>query len=120
MDWALIDSADTFGPNISPPSTFGVGNLFREPQVPPLYELKAHSKVRNMGLVELGDWVFKRGRTSASSGTINMMKRPVQWPAGKRTLEIEILSADGPFVSPRDSGAIVTDLQGEIVGLIFA
>ena len=33
---------------------------------------------------------------------------------------MEILPEDGPFVSPGDSGAIITNVQGELLGLIFA
>jgi hypothetical protein len=120
LDWALIESPDTFSANKPPPLSAFIGSIFTRPSSPVLYSQNADSKVRNFGQVKLGEWVAKRGRTSLTSGMINNMKRDVQWVSGRMTTEVEILSEDGPFVQPGDSGSFVTNVHGELLGLIFA
>ncbi len=120
LDWALIESPRTFSPNKPAPKSALIQTAF---ELPPtlLYRLNSDSKVRSFGQVKLGDWVIKRGRTTYyTSGQINKMYREVQWPSGYKTMEIEIKSEAGEFASPGDSGAIVTNTQGELVGLLFA
>lgn len=76
-----------------------------------------------MGRVkEEGDWVTKVGRTTRlTSGHINRMRRKVYWKEhDKTTFEMEIMSSEGHFAQAGDSGSMVLNARGELVGLVFA
>lgn len=119
LDWALIESPDTFSPNRPPSASTFESSPFRVPS-DTYYSQNADSKVRVFGRAKKGDWVTKRGRTTkVTSGTVNRMYRRVQWPSGQTTVEIELMSPWGDIVAPGDSGSIVTNAQGELVGMIF-
>ncbi|EFQ99454.1 hypothetical protein MGYG_02465 [Nannizzia gypsea CBS 118893] len=75
----------------------------------------------SFGDVKLGDWVSKNGRSSDTTyGRINHLHREVMWPSGERTFEVEVLSLDGEFSRPGDSGSMVVNSKGEFVGLAMA
>ncbi|EEQ31332.1 hypothetical protein McanMca71_004557 [Microsporum canis] len=118
VDWALILSPGTFVANKPPPvSTFGPFSL------PPCgsYFADGESRVKSFGQVKCGDWVAKFGRTSeTTSGVINRLYREVRWPSGMRSFEMEVLSPDGDFSRPGDSGSMVINSKGEFVGLVLA
>ena len=119
MDWALIESPNTFSPNKPPPRS-----AFTSPgQLPPQpfqYFLNADSKVRNFAQVRAKEWVTKMGRTTnMTSAVVSKLSRSVQWVSGKITDEIEIVPEDYHFVRPGDSGSIVLNAHGELIGLLF-
>jgi hypothetical protein len=64
--------------------------------------------------------VTKKGRKALTAGTVNHMKREVQWEPGETSREVEIMSRDTLFGAPGDTGSIVTNAQGEMAGLLFA
>jgi hypothetical protein len=119
LDWALIESPDTFSPNKPPPRLAFESSPFEMPSDMD-YSQNADSKVGNFGRAKKGDWVAKRGRTTAvTSAIVNRMDRTVQWASGKTTVEIELMSPWGDIVAGGDSGSIVTNSQGELVGMII-
>ncbi|EGD87452.1 hypothetical protein H112_05996 [Trichophyton rubrum D6] len=119
MDWALITSPSTFRPNKLPPSpskqdTFSLSLCGA-------FAMNPDSWVMSFGDVELGDWVSKYGRTSGTTyGKINHLRREVRWPSGERTYEMEVISPNGEFSRPGDSGSMVVNSRGEFVGLVLA
>jgi hypothetical protein len=119
LDWALIETPGTFSPN-RPPARSELTNLAPPPPPPFEYTLNADSKVRNFGQIRVGDWLAKRGRTSGvTSGKVNKMDREVKWESGQVTQEIEVFPNLGDFVLPGDSGSMVLNRHGELVGLLF-
>jgi S1-C subfamily serine protease len=64
--------------------------------------------------------VAKKGRKALTAGTVNHVKREAQWEPGETSREVEIMSRDAPFAAPGDTDSIVTNAQGEMVGLLFA
>ncbi|EFQ99420.1 hypothetical protein MGYG_02430 [Nannizzia gypsea CBS 118893] len=119
LDWALISSPKTFTANKPTP-----GDAIQPPFELPYneaYTQNADSKVTQFAQPRLGDWVTKRGRsTGYTTGEVNHMHREVQWPSGETTFEIEILSYTANFSAPGDSGSFVTNVRGELVGMMFA
>lgn len=118
-DWALIESSSTFSANKPPP-----GEAIRAPFNLPenfLYSQNSDSRVREFGEAKLGDWVTKTGRsTGCTSGKINKMERviPGLGPPGIPTKQAEIISHEGDFAGPGDSGSMETGQRGEFLGLV--
>ncbi|KAK2759782.1 hypothetical protein FQN54_002516 [Arachnomyces sp. PD_36] len=115
LDWALVQSPSTFTFNKAPSyTTFGTFKL------PHGEDYIIPSKVRSFAHAKLDDWVTKRGRTTnTTSGTVNCMHREVLWSKDNITTEVEIYSPHGNFAEPGDSGSLVFNSRGEIVGMIF-
>ncbi|KAK2849621.1 hypothetical protein FQN49_005576 [Arthroderma sp. PD_2] len=118
VNWALIESPTTFTANKPPPrSAF---DRFSLPHGS-AYFVNSDTKVRAFGQAKFGDWVAKFGRTSkTTSGEVNKLDREVIWPTGSNSYEMEIISYDGYFSEPGDTGSAVTNSKGEFVGLLFA
>ena len=121
LDWALIESPSTFSPNKPPPRSSFLPRTERLPEVG-FYNPNSDSKALQLGRVKEEDWVTKRGRTSdVTSGKVNKMRREVEWMEHKKiTFEMEIMPLTEDFAAPGDSGSIVTNAKGELVGLMFA
>ncbi|DAA74440.1 TPA_exp: Uncharacterized protein A8136_3407 [Trichophyton benhamiae CBS 112371] len=119
LDWALVSSPKTFTANKPTP-----GDAIQPPFELPYneaYTQNADSKVKQLAQLRLGGWVTKRGRsTGYTTGEVNHMHREVQWPSGETTFEIEILSYTANFAAPGDSGSFVTNVRGELVGMVSA
>lgn len=121
VEWAIIESPKTFQANKPPPrSAFGQSS-FTLPMDQD-YCQDEDSKVRAISSFKVGDWVTKCGRTTAvTSGHVNGMCRDINWlRLGFTSSEWEIISQDGEFADQGDSGSIVTNARGELIGLLFA
>ncbi|KAK2811526.1 hypothetical protein FQN50_002149 [Emmonsiellopsis sp. PD_5] len=121
LDWALIETPDTFTANKPPPRSLLVGSRIPLPHAP-TYQQNEDSKVRQFAGFKPGDWVTKIGRTSGpTAGEVNKIKRNINWPnLGTTSDEWEIISHRGDFTEPGDSGSIITNARGEMIGLLFA
>ena len=68
--------------------------------------------------------MVKKGRTTTyTSGNINRMRRRINWQhllPPRISHEMEIMSHDGNFSEPGDSGSLVINSHGEMVGMLFA
>ena len=120
MDWALVESPDTFTTNKPPPAdSFPSAAQQHYPQK---YRASVDSKVRQFGRMALGDWVAKRGRSSNdTSGIVNRMRRLVHWDNHHDLIseEVEVFGLMRDFADHGDSGAFVTNVRGELVGLLI-
>lgn len=124
MNWALIETPGTHTKNKPP-----LKNMFlRDAELPsPLewdvgYHMTADSVVRQIGAVEKGSWVAKTGRTSrVTSGFVNRMDRVVNWAqyGGFHSEEIEVIGPGRDFAAGGDSGSMVTNSSGELVGILI-
>jgi hypothetical protein len=68
------------------------------------------------------DWLVKFGRSSrCTTGLINSMNRIVQWLShpGLETEEIEIMGLTSDFAALGDSGSMITNTKGELVGMLI-
>jgi hypothetical protein len=118
-DWALVESPSTFSAN-KPPLREAIRAPFKLPQNS-LYSQNSDSEVREFGQAKPGDWVTKIGRsTGCTSGKINKMDRVTRGPQGTLTKQVEIISHEGGFAGPGDSGAMVTGRRGELLGLVVS
>ena len=120
MDWALFESAETFKINKpTPESAFTSAEALPWPRK---YKISSDSKIRQFGSLAEGDWVAKQGRTSGyTSGTVNRMRRRVTWANYSDFVseEIEVLGLTTDFADHGDSGSFVTNIRGELVGLVI-
>ncbi|OAL72647.1 hypothetical protein A7D00_3649 [Trichophyton violaceum] len=116
VDWALIESPETFSKN-KPPS-IRQGN-FMSPPAGHRYAPHPGTKVRQFDNVHEDDWVVKLGRSTLTSGIINGMKR-VEWYPNSVTEEIEVMSHYADIAVDGDSGAFVVNEHGHLVGLLIA
>lgn len=123
MDWGLIESPTTYSKNKPPPASI----FQRDEQFPDglreRYTMTNDSEVRNIGRPLPGSWVTKRGRTSGStSGIINHMTRLTKWHqhGGLVSEDIEVIGLCMDFAEGGDSGSMVLNQYGELVGLLFA
>ncbi|KAK2788542.1 hypothetical protein FQN52_006655 [Onygenales sp. PD_12] len=122
LDWALIETPDTFTANKPPPRSLLVGSRIPLPHEP-TYQQNEDSKVRQFGAFKKGDWVVKIGRTSGpTAGEINRIQRDINWAhLGTTSSEWEIIPHhNGDFAEPGDSGSIIMNARGEMIGLLFA
>ncbi|PGH00906.1 hypothetical protein AJ79_08061 [Helicocarpus griseus UAMH5409] len=122
LDWALIESPNTFGPNKSPPRSAFV--YPKEHRLPSEIHYSPHEdfKIREIASFTMGDVVVKRGRsTGATWGRVNRLQRNINWDElGIQSDEWEIVADRFEFASPGDSGSIVTNVRLELIGLVFA
>lgn len=116
LDWALIESPETFSSN-RPPSTRQ--GSFALPTAGPLYRPHPDAKITQFGIPKEDDWVVRVGRTTIASASISSMEK-VEWPSGVFTQEIELLSEDDDVADEGDSGSFVVDREGNLVGMILA
>lgn len=114
MDWAFFSAAATFQPNRVPPYKI----LF---QAPPLFPRDENFVVTKFGKLAKDDWVAKVGRGSMlTTGQVNLMERYVNWTEhGIESWEVEVIGSIGPFAVPGDSGSMVFNGKGELVGLLI-
>ncbi|KAK2816788.1 hypothetical protein FQN49_007982 [Arthroderma sp. PD_2] len=119
LDWALIETIETFSHNKPPSPSLGGNAEFMLPETGPEYNPHPDAKIRHFGSAKEGDWVVKIGRTTLTSGVINAMKT-VTWAPGNTSEEIEIVSEHADFAAGGDSGSFVINAHGELVGLLFA
>jgi hypothetical protein len=119
MDWALIESPNTFSPNRPPPWSALYHSIFRQ-SLDISYCQNEDSEIKRFGEVKPGEWVAKMGRNDSTAGTVNPIEREVQWAPGVTSRESEIISDYGPIAASGDAGSITTNAQGELVGLLFA
>lgn len=120
VDWALIETPETFTPNKPPPSS----NLqpYQDPH-DSIYSISPDFKARVFGHPKVGDWVVKQGRTRPiTSGYVNGMRRNIYWHhLDIASDEWEVLSSpNGRFAAPGDSGSWVFNRHGEVLGVLFA
>jgi hypothetical protein len=119
MDWALVHCQEpsTVGKNFPPPGPFNARQLGNR-QVP--YTVRPGEIVQKSGSLIDGMWVTKKGRTSGvTTGEVHAMRSIIDWENGMRTREIVILGFGDDFVEPGDSGAMVTNLNKEWVGMVI-
>jgi hypothetical protein len=120
MDWALIETPNTFAVNKLPPAK--AFPSAEEQPWPQKYRIGSDSKLRHLGRITLGEWVAKKGRTTNyTSGTVNRMRRGVHWDAhsGLISEEVEVFGLTKNFAGPGDAGSFVTNVRGELVGLLI-
>ncbi|KAK2806786.1 hypothetical protein FQN50_005648 [Emmonsiellopsis sp. PD_5] len=124
LDWALVESPETFAPN-KPPTTDDMSSPHKQlarPDKKVYWKPNADFRAREIGSIRKDDWVGFRGRsTPIGSGEANKIKPRVFWPeANKFSDEWEIFPVgvgSSEFNSPGDSGAMVFNSEGQIVGL---
>ena len=122
VDWALFQANNTFRRNRpSPRSAFKLA-IALPGQSELGYKIDENSTIEHTATAEKDTWVAKCGRTSGhTSGTINSMTRRVAWhnQEGLVTDEIEIFGIVDDFCRKGDSGSLVTDAQGNLVGMVI-
>ncbi|EGE07991.1 hypothetical protein TEQG_06978 [Trichophyton equinum CBS 127.97] len=116
LNWALIESPETFSSN-RPPSTRQ--GSFALPTSGPLYRPHPDAKITQFAIPKEDNWVVRTGRTTIASASISSMKK-VEWPSGFFTQEIELVSEDDDVADEGDSGSFVVNREGNLVGMIFA
>ncbi|OAL69925.1 hypothetical protein A7D00_5964 [Trichophyton violaceum] len=115
LDWALIESPETFSSNRFPSAH---QDSFALPTAGAPY--RPHdAKITQFGIPKEDDWVVRIGRNTIASASISSMKK-VEWLSGVFTQEIELLSEDDDVADERDSGSFVVDREGNLVGMILA
>ena len=117
LDWALVrNSADHFS-RIRPVPRKSLP-LFERPDGCFLNE---DSSIRTFERIKKGDWVAKKGRTTNwTVGEVNRMRRVWDWPeTGRITQEVEVFPGGEDFARPGDSGSVVHNKAGELVGMLF-
>lgn len=122
MDWALFETPSTHTRNKPPPNS-----AFLKPQDFPggnelLYTQNEDSYVRNIGVIKANSWVSKTGRTSrVTSGTVSTLTRAVHWEQHGEFYsdEIEVMGLTNDFADGGDSGSMVMNASGELVGLLI-
>lgn len=76
-----------------------------------------------MGMIRDKSWVIKTGRMSAvTSGTVNTLREVVHWEQyGELCSEkIKVMGMRRSFAEGGDSGSMVINASGELVGLLTA
>lgn len=116
VDWALIESPETFSKNNTP--SIRQGN-FMSPPAGHRYAPHPDTKIRQFDYIHEGDWVVKLGRSTLTSGIINGMKRVERCP-NFVTEEIEVMSHYVDVAVDGDSGAFVVNEHGHLVGMLYA
>ncbi|MCJ1481090.1 hypothetical protein MMC06_001246 [Schaereria dolodes] len=124
LDWALVEIKPL---NWRPTQPIPASTLpMREfPHKHNKYHLSEASSLQHFGRAQPGDWAAKKGRTSGwTTGAVNGKDRICNWnwnwPDGKgETSEMEIMGAVEAFAEPGDSGSLVHNKEGELVGLLF-
>ncbi|OJD17328.1 hypothetical protein AJ78_02566 [Emergomyces pasteurianus Ep9510] len=122
VDWALVDASETFTAN-RPPSRSNFSPNHKKPNPVALWGPNEDFQAREFGNLREGDWVAFRGRGSGVvSGEVNPIRSRIFWPVPNLTSdEWEVLPlGDGSFTLPGDSGSMVFNSKGQIVGLNMA
>ncbi|OAX82088.1 hypothetical protein ACJ72_03563 [Emergomyces africanus] len=122
VDWALVDASETFTAN-RPPSRSNFSPNHKKPNPVALWGPNEDFQAREFGNLREGDWVAFRGRGSGVvSGEVNTIRSRIFWPVPNLTSdEWEVLPlGDGSFTLPGDSGSMVFNSKGQIVGLNMA
>ncbi|KAF3480754.1 uncharacterized protein GIQ15_06101 [Arthroderma uncinatum] len=121
LDWALIESPSTFSLNKPPRSPLRNSPGFMLPGNGLRYNPHPDANIRSFGYPVPNNWVAKEGRTTTTSGIINRMSAIVHWDnSGNPSEETEVISSTADFAADGDSGAFVVNVDGELVGLLFA
>ncbi|EFR03562.1 hypothetical protein MGYG_06558 [Nannizzia gypsea CBS 118893] len=116
VDWALIESPETYSNNRPPQISQG---RFRMPPNPHVYNPRPDAKIRQFDYWKKDEWVVKLGRSTLTSGVVNGMKR-VEWGPGYVTEETELMSDYTDMAIDGDSGSFVVNKQGHLLGMLFA
>ena len=119
MDWALVRCHDpsTIGKNRPSHGRFTSRQLGNRPV---LYEVEPDEIVQKSNSLIDGMWVTKSGRTTGvTTGEVHAMRAIINWQNGMTTREIVVLGLAGDFVDCGDSGAMVTNLNKEWVGMVI-
>ncbi|KAL9122099.1 MAG: hypothetical protein Q9187_001344 [Circinaria calcarea] len=128
LDWALVQTTQEFFSRNLPPSKDSVS-----PERNPgnnQYHLTELDFADRFGDIVPDDWVIKRGRTTeVTCGKFNGAPIKVQWTNdGDETWEWAVVStlkrrggSEEPdvFAGQGDSGAMVFNREGELVGMVF-
>lgn len=122
MDWALFETPATHTRNKPPPKSAFLTNLDFPGGIKQMYTPNEDSYVRNMGVIKADSWVSKTGKTSGvTSGTVNTLTRAVHWEQHGEFYsdEIEVMGLTNDFAMGGDSGSMVMNASGELVGLLI-
>lgn len=126
MNWALIETPETFRKNNPPPlSAFDQRPMVELPTASGMdfhYQLTKDSIVRHTDVVKKGTWVTKQGKmTLVTAGVVNRMKRVIHWKEHEDfiTEEMEVMGLSKDFCDGGDSGAMVTNSYGELIGMVI-
>lgn len=121
LDWALIYSPDPHSKNKpSPKSAFHRDEDFPRGE-PSFYNVTEDSISRQIDTLSINDWVGKQGRTTnCTSGVVNSLDRIISWSQYGNSIstEIEVFGLSDDFAAGGDSGALVTNAKGNIVGMV--
>ncbi|MCJ1242207.1 hypothetical protein MMC14_010214 [Varicellaria rhodocarpa] len=129
LDWAHV--CYTSGGNVPLSHTIPSKEISSLGQFPEnyTYSKTKDSLIRQMSRAKLSDWVAKKGRTSDwTTGFVNRMDRiwkcdDPEGPIWLGTKEAEVMwcgSDATPFANRRDSGSLVHNKEGELVGILLA
>ena len=121
MDWALILTYSTMTKNVLPPNK-ALKTRSAYPMNDPLaYRVSEGEVVHGVGKMAVNDWLIKNGRTSGvTTGFVNRMGREVNWGTVEMTsCEAEVIGQANNFANYRDSGSMVTNQHGNMVGLLI-
>ena len=117
LDWALVVTPSTFTRNRPPPSTAFDNDA---PWGKCLtYKTDEDDFITGFGTMKMGDWVFKAGRSSITSGQINRIRRRVYWDDQDDSYETEVIGFARDFAFGGDSGSMVINENMELVGILF-
>ena len=119
LDWSVVESPGTFRKN-KPPHSLQV----YASDMPRFmtYAINEDFTVRAFSRLSKGDYVWKKGRASGvTTGMANRLDRSVHWgpPYDMVSNEIEVISDSKSFAEPGDSGSMVTNKNGELVGMVI-
>lgn len=117
LDWALIVTPSTFTRNRPPPSTAFDNDETWENH--PAYSTGENDFITECGTLKEGDWVFKAGRSSTSSGDVNHIYRRVNWQDQEDSYEAEVVGFARDFALGGDSGSMVINDRKELVGILI-
>ena len=124
MDWALISTTGPLAKNKPPPHSAFSGQMpvaFPKGRVY-AYKINEDFCVWQFAPLQLDSWVAKTGRTSGvTSGVVNNMQRLVHWLeyGDLVSKEVEVMGLVTNFASAGDSGSMVTDELGNLVGILI-
>jgi hypothetical protein len=95
LDWALIVTPGTFTRNRPPPSS--AFNNDAPWGKCPTYSTSQNDFITGFGTMKEGDWVFKVGRSSVSSGQVSRIRRRVSWDDQDDSYETEVVGFSRDF-----------------------
>lgn len=118
LNWALIITPDTFTANKPPPRS-----RFRKNDPPRnlSYMAEKDPEIQRISTFDDRDILCQSGRTSGATwGYVNPLRRNINWEGNHLSAEWEVIPSAQHFAALGDSGALVTNVKGELVGLLTA